>query len=543
MSASSKKKLRKEQEAAQLTEKQLAEQKEAKKLKVYSITFTAVICVILVAALLIGAFSLVSSSGILPKTVKAATIGSHTLTSTELNYFYIDAVNKAYSDWQSQYGNMLSLGMAAAGLTPGKPLNTQQYPYEEGKTWADYFADQAVVSATNAYALYDAAVAAGHTLSEEAKTNIDMMVSMLSYYAAAEGYSTTQEYLKGNYGNGATIESYKAYMELTALGSEYATKVYDALTYTDEQIAKYNDEHTTDFNSYSYSQFYVDRDDFVLCTDPENKEHTHTAEEYAAALKVAEEHAKALVAAKPANSSALNTEIAKIEEYETLKLTCDTYTDRLYLQIKEDNVADLDTWLAQDGHKAGDITYLPVYTDEAKTAVDGYLVVLFTGVKDNTMNLVNVRHILVEVSDTAAEGAKTEAKAKLEKIQTEWLANGGTDEAFAALVKDNSAAPGSKENGGLYEDVYPGQMVTTFNDWCFAEGRKAGDYGIVETEHGYHLIYFVGNSETTFRDYMVENTLRNEEYNKWTADLVAKTPATVHTTKYLSMSLALNVTN
>ena len=86
-------------------------------------------------------------------------------------------------------------------------------------------------------------------------------------------------------------------------------------------------------------------------------------------------------------------------------------------------------------------------------------------------------------------------------------------------------------------------MVTTFNDWCFAEGRKAGDYGIVETEHGYHLMYFVGNSETTFRDYMVENTLRNEEYNKWTADLVAKTPATVHTTKYLSMSLALNATH
>ena len=39
MSASSKKKLRKEQAAAQMTEKQLAEQKEAKKLKLYTNTF------------------------------------------------------------------------------------------------------------------------------------------------------------------------------------------------------------------------------------------------------------------------------------------------------------------------------------------------------------------------------------------------------------------------------------------------------------------------------------------------------------------------
>ena len=246
------------------------------------------------------------------------------------------------------------------------------------------------------------------------------------------------------------------------------------------------------------------------------------------------------MAATPANSSALNTEIAKIEEYKTLKLTCDTYTDRLYLQIKEDNVADLSTWLAQDGHKAGDITYLPVYTDEAKTAVDGYLVVLFTGVKDNTMNLVNVRHILVEVPDTAAEEAKTEAKAKLEKIQTKWLANGGTDEAFAALVKDNSADPGSKENGGLYEDVYPGQMVTNFNDWCFDKSRMTGDTGIVESDYGYHVMFFSSYSEKTYRDHLITSDLLDEFMTEWQSNLIDNAVLEVLNTSKIDKDIMLS---
>ena len=50
MSASSKKKLRNELEAAKLTERQVAEQKEAKKVKLYTIAFAVVMVVILAIA-------------------------------------------------------------------------------------------------------------------------------------------------------------------------------------------------------------------------------------------------------------------------------------------------------------------------------------------------------------------------------------------------------------------------------------------------------------------------------------------------------------
>ena len=53
MSASSKKKLRNELNAAKMTERQLAEQAEAKKLKLMTVSFTAVLALILVVAVAI----------------------------------------------------------------------------------------------------------------------------------------------------------------------------------------------------------------------------------------------------------------------------------------------------------------------------------------------------------------------------------------------------------------------------------------------------------------------------------------------------------
>ena len=54
------------------------------------------------------------------------------------------------------------------------------------------------------------------------------------------------------------------------------------------------------------------------------------------------------------------------------------------------------------------------------------------------------------------------------------------------------------ENGGLYTDVYPGQMVAEFNNWCFDESRQVGDTGVVKTDYGYHVMYFVDSHSVWF---------------------------------------------
>ena len=86
MSASSKKKLRREQEAAKLTEKQLTEQKEAKKLRVYTTAFVVVLAVLLVVAVWVGVNQTITNSGMREKNTVAVTVGEHEISNAELSY-------------------------------------------------------------------------------------------------------------------------------------------------------------------------------------------------------------------------------------------------------------------------------------------------------------------------------------------------------------------------------------------------------------------------------------------------------------------------
>lgn len=128
---------------------------------------------------------------------------------------------------------------------------------------------------------------------------------------------------------------------------------------------------------------------------------------------------------------------------------------------------------------------------------------------------IDVRHVLIQPAD---DGTAEDALAQAEQLYEDWKAAGATEEDFIQLAKDHSQ-DGNASSGGLYEDVYPGQMVDTFNDWCFDESRQAGDHGIVETPYGAHIMYFVGTSETVYSD---ENTTAAQnQYNAWLDDLFA----------------------
>jgi len=122
---------------------------------------------------------------------------------------------------------------------------------------------------------------------------------------------------------------------------------------------------------------------------------------------------------------------------------------------------------------------------------------------------VDVRHILfVPEGGTADEtGATTYSEeewaaclAKAEEALKTYTETKQTEDDFATLANALSQDPGSNTNGGLYEDVYEGQMVAEFEDWCFDETRTAGDTGIVKTSYGYHVMYFV-SSRPVWEDY------------------------------------------
>ena len=148
---------------------------------------------------------------------------------------------------------------------------------------------------------------------------------------------------------------------------------------------------------------------------------------------------------------------------------------------------------------------------------------------------VDVRHILVLVeggtqdedgnttySDEEWEACRQEAQAILD----EWLAGDATEDSFAALATEKTEDPGSQATGGLYQRVYEGQMVQAFNDWCFDESRQTGDYGLVKTEYGYHVMYFV-DSQPQWK-YYAQSDWITEQSNQMLAELVTQYPLEVN---------------
>ena len=168
---------------------------------------------------------------------------------------------------------------------------------------------------------------------------------------------------------------------------------------------------------------------------------------------------------------------------------------------------ELGDWMKDPAREPGDVTVIP--------EGDNCTAVLFLGRESGAdFRVIDIRHILImtEADENGGwtEEKQAEAKAEAERILAEWEAGDRTEESFAALAEQYSADGGSNTNGGLYEDVYPGQMVPEFNDFCFAEGRQPGDTGIVHGNNGgydgYHVMYFSGEGEL-YRDILARQSL------------------------------------
>ena len=543
MSASSKKKLRKELESAQLTEKQLAEQKAAKKAKANSVAFIAVLAVVLVLAIGIFAINSFKSSGIKERATDALTIGSHTLSNAELNYFFIDTINREYTNLYSQYGSYASWLL---GFDPSIALNEQEY--DDARTYADHYLEQAIDDIKEIYTIYDIAVAQNHTCTEEELAEIDGAIEAIKSNARANGVSFSR-YLKALYGVGATKRDFKNYLNVVTTASSYQAKYYDSLTYDDAAINAHSSANPNKYSSFDFVSFLVDYEDFLTGgTQNDSGTTVYSDEERAAALKAAEEVAKELVASNADSKAKLDEAIKAHDKYKDVSTaTSSESDDSLYTSINN-NIAE---WLANKDRKTGDIGYVEyevtsTTADGETEAVEGYYVVVMLGRGENEMNLVNVRHILIEPTQnsTNEDGttySSTEewdiAEMKANALLDEWKAGDMSEESFAKLATANTADTGSVENGGLYEDVTPGSMVENFDAWIFDASRKAGDTGVVETEYGFHVMYFVGTTEETYREHMITSELREEDFSKWLEEITENVSVNVLDTTLVDLDL------
>ena len=156
------------------------------------------------------------------------------------------------------------------------------------------------------------------------------------------------------------------------------------------------------------------------------------------------------------------------------------------------------------------------------------------GVTKESGKLVDVRHILiVPEGGTTDENNETvysdqewaDCLAEAEGILNEWKKGEATEDTFAELANTYSEDTGSNTAGGLYTYVYKGQMVEPFEQWSFDESRQYGDTGIVKTDFGYHIMYFVYGEEGWSR--RAEEGLIASTINQQIAQVQEQTPMKV----------------
>ena len=519
MSASAKKKLRKEQEAAKLEQKQLNEKKEARKLKAGSTVFIVVLVAILVAAIAIGATSIITNSGVIEKNTIAATVGDHQISALDASFYYTDTVTNSYNSWVNAYGDNLELYMMFMGLDISKPLDQQSHPQDQSKTWADYFVDAALDQAKSDFVLYDLAMANGHTLTEAEQVALDSGISSVQLMALYSGYENIEAYLHANYGPGANMATYTEYCTRNAIATSYYNAHKDSLTFDEAAIDAYESGKELDYTSFSYASYYVNCTDYMTGGKEENGTIVYSDAEKEAGRAAAEVVANQLSGYKTLET--LNKAIAALPlNADKENVTSTHYEDALYTTIS----TTISGWLADEGRVNGDCTVIPLKTtSDGVSTVSGYYVVLFEDRNENLRPLANVRHLLVEFesasgSSTFTDEEKAAAKAEAEKILAEMQAAGTiTDAAFAAKATELTDDTASAANGGLYEDILPVQGIyeENFTNWAVDPARKVGDTGLVETSHGWHIMFYASDDELTYRDYLIIQDMTAEEMNAW----------------------------
>ena len=461
MSASREKKSRQENLAGGYVDPRTKREKDEQAKDRRSNALYIAIAVIFV---IVGIVVTVANSKVIERSADAVTIGNETYTAADVSYFY----NTIYSSFVSKNSYYLSV----YGLDTSKSLKEQDCPIN-GSTWYDYFRDQALESLKSYALLAQKAEAEGFDASEEVEQSVQETLSDLDASAASAGYTRAQ-YIKAVCGPLVNEKVFERNIRMIALAQAYSNSYSDSLSYTSDEV-----QAAYDADPKSYQSVDIE---YILFSSGAGSDATD------------EEKAQLLDEAKQKAETALSR-YAQGEAFDAIGE--DMEGSYAHVAYAANGSSDMLTWAFDDARQAGDTTV-------AAYGETGYYAVLFHSRSRNDYHTVSVRHILVDSEEKANE------------LLQQYNDGEQTEDAFAALAVANST-DSNASSGGLYTDIYRGQMVSEFEDWCFDSSRQPGDTGIVQTSYGYHVMYFVSTNENPYWYVQAETSLKSSAYNKWYA--------------------------
>lgn len=481
-----------------------------------------VISIVLCAVIVLGvvAFSL-NYYGALQRVIKIGGVGSdQSVTIAEYEYYYMRAYNQVrYQAQYYQYYYQTSNGYDLS-LTPEEQTQTTKDADGNEITWAEKLHEDTLEIIQLHKAYYNEALKMGLKLTKADEAFIDKQIEDLRDEAKSAGSNSSSSnsenkvtyslnaYLRKVYGGSINERFLRKQLKIQVLAQKY-------LTERTNEIAKGYDqkdidaEYKKDTTAYDFVTFRA----YTFKTTELTKEDNETDD----ALKARQAKANAEVK-KNANdfyNAVTNDATFTAKAKELNKDTADYNVDKetKYSMLKSTAQStfseDAAKWLFDSSTKVGS---KKLFSDEE----NGKYIVVLALSKPHQEQTVTARHILFQTKDQSSGNDLSEEEIAKKKNQAEDVLkkfNEGdkTEDSFAALANEYNEDTGSSSNGGLYEHIYPGQMVTEFNDWVFDANRKAGDVELVETDYGYHIIYFVAKDGKDYYDSAIRSSKANED--------------------------------
>lgn len=481
-----------------------------------------VISIVLCAVIVLGvvAFSL-NYYGALQRVIKIGGVGSdQSVTIAEYEYYYMRAYNQVrYQAQYYQYYYQTSNGYDLS-LTPEEQTQTTKDADGNEITWAEKLHEDTLEIIQLHKAYYNEALKMGLKLTKADEAFIDKQIEDLRDEAKSAGSNSSSSnsenkvtyslnaYLRKVYGGSINERFLRKQLKIQVLAQKYLTERTNEIA-KDYDQKDIDAEYKKDTTAYDFATFRA----YTFKTTELTKEDKETDD----ALKARQAKANAEVK-KNANdfyNAVTNDATFTAKAKELNKDTADYNVDKetKYSMLKSTAQStfseDAAKWLFDSSTKVGS---KKLFSDEE----NGKYIVVLALSKPHQEQTVTARHILFQTKDQNSGNDLSEEEIAKKKTQAEDVLkkfNEGdkTEDSFAALANEYNEDTGSSSNGGLYEHIYPGQMVTEFNDWVFDANRKAGDVELVETDFGYHIIYFVAKDGKDYYDSAIRSSKANED--------------------------------
>lgn len=430
-----------------------------------------------------------------------ATVDGQKISIGMYDYYYASIVS--YYEQYASYGYY--------SLDTTKDYSKQYTTDDDGNkiSWQKFFETEALKEVEQITTYYSKALEEGVTLTSAQKKTIEKQISTLKDSASQNDVSLDQ-YIKANFGTYCSEDTIRIMLEQYYLSANYKGKFKCETKVTDNDVDKYYNDHK---NDYKKIEFYYIASPYDATDDNSKNESIKTAEKIMAKMK----DKKSVIALVPeVYSSYIDSQVkSSMEKDSTLtekkarEEAIKSYESNVVTTVSgSDSPFDdkMNTWLFSDDTKVGSKKY---YIDENAKYI--YIVLKTSKASVEENETYTVRHILVAPESSSNSSSSTSEKAeytdeqwaaakkKADSILAKFNKTNKSEYEFAKLAEQystDSASTSSGSNdsfGGLYESVTLGQMVPDFEKWSIDDSRKYGDTGIVKSDYGYHIMFFIND--------------------------------------------------